>query len=180
MTQAERILAHRYAAAFITVCGPRIDFDNFLLIKGAAEYFKQHKKVMFFLSLPSLRAEQKKDILYSLFKKLNLPSCFDDLLNLLVNSKRAQLFGHVLEYIVSLYLEKHGIMEFDIESSSSLGADQLKALQQFLAQRTGKDIIYKYRENKNLIAGIRMQSDTYLWEYSVRKKLRTISLSLMR
>lgn len=178
MTHAERTLSHRYATAFIAVCGPKISYDDFLMIKQAAEYFKKHTKVTFFLSLPSLSIDQKKELVFNLFKRLNLPTCFDDLLRLLVTSKRAQLLGFVLEYVVELYLEQHNIMVFDIESSSPLRKDQLEILQQFLAQRTGNDIIYRYRENKNLIAGIRMQSDLFLWEYSVRKKLRAISLSL--
>jgi F-type H+-transporting ATPase subunit delta len=178
MTASERILSHRYATAFIAVCP--ISYEDFLFIKKASKYFKKHTQLVYFLSLPTMDKKQKKELMHTLFAQLKLPHCFNDLLSLLVEQKRAKLIADVLYYIVQLYQEKNNIMEFSIESSCALDKKKLDAIQQFLAHRTGNDIIYTYRENKNLIAGIRLQSDTLLWEYSVRKKLRAISLSLMR
>ena len=103
-----------------------------------------------------------------------LPSFFEKLITLLVHDKRAPLMSRVLKELVALYRKKHTIVFFEITSSHGLTHEQLDNIEQFLARKTGCDIIYKYEVDTTLIAGLRLQSDAFVWEYSIRKQLENM------
>ncbi len=107
------------------------------------------------------------------------PSCMN-LMALLVKQKRASLWCAILRYIVTLYQEKHRIMDLLVQSVPELSSEQLLAVKQFIADKTNHDIIIQHQVDPDLIAGIRARSDTVLWEYSIAKKLRAIRLSCIQ
>lgn len=179
MTRAEQILARRYATAFLNVFGDSIDFDAFMAINEAKMFFAERKKVLYFLSLSTLASSEKARIMKQVFTVLDLPESFNILLTLLLHDKRAGLLYDVLQFIVKIYEQRNKIMDFTCTTSHEVDKKALEIMKRFLAQQTGNDIIYTYQIDKDLIAGIRLQSDTLLWEQSVEKQLRTISLSLI-
>jgi F-type H+-transporting ATPase subunit delta len=180
MNYAETVLARRYATALLRVCGDQFSQEDIDSLKHAVTFFKTHKAALYFLALPDLAARSKKDIVKKLFELVKLPACFQSLVRLLARHKRLRLLAPVLMCVIALYQEQHGIMNVHVQSSSLLDDAQLQVVRAFLSDKTGKKIIYTYAVKKDLIAGIRLQSDTLLWEYSVRKKLRAIRLSVIR
>ena len=180
MNYTEQFLARRYATALLRVCGEQFSQDDCVAMQRAQMFFRSHAPALYFLSLPDLVSQEKKEIVQKLFEMVQLPCCFYDLALLLSRHKRLNLIAQVLAFTLKLYKEQHGIMDFRIESSASLDEAQLQTIQEFLAQKAAKSINYTQGVDKKLIAGIRLQSDTLLWEYSVRKKLRAIRLSVIR
>jgi len=65
-------------------------------------------------------------------------------------------------------------MIFNITSSHHLDISDLEIIEKFLAFKTGKKIISHHNLNKKLIAGIRLESNTLLWEYSIYKQCETL------
>lgn len=180
MNYAESVLAHRYAAALLRVCGDQFSENDLLAMQRAVGFFKTHAPALYFLSLPDLAAQEKKEIIQKLFEMVELPHCFHQLALLLSVHKRLDLIAPILAVALELYKEQHGIMDVHIQSSGALDEAQLKIIQEFLARMSAKTIKYTHSVDKDLIAGIRLQSSTLLWEYSVRKKLRAIRLSVIR
>lgn len=180
MNYAEALLARRYALALLRVCGDQFSHDDLLAMQRAVEFFKSHAPALYFLRLPDLPVHAKNEIVQKLFETVKLPHCFHQLAALLSQHKRPGLIAPILTLVLELYKEQHGIMDVRIESSSALDAAQLKIIQAFLAQMSAKTINYTHRVDPDLIAGIRLQSSSVLWEYSVRKKLRAIRLSVIR
>lgn len=180
MNVSETVLARRYAAALLRVCGDQFCHDDLLAMQRAVEFFKSHAPALYFLRLPDLPAYAKKEIMQKLFEMVKLPHCFHQLALLLSMHKRLGLIAPILEVALELYKEQHGLMDVRIESSSALDEAQLKIVQAFLARMSAKTINYTHRVVPDLIAGIRLQSPTLLWEYSARKKLRAIRLSVIR
>ena len=179
MTRSEQLLARRYATAFLNLFQNEISFDQFMALKQAVAFLAERKKVLFFLSLPSLAADKKMNIMKQAFKMLELPDVCNKLMALLLHDKRASLLYDVLQFVVMLYEQRNTIMDVALSTSHEVDQQALAIVQRFLAQLTGNDVIYTHRVDKNLIAGIRAQSDTILWEQSVEKQLRTISVSLI-
>ena len=180
MNYAEALLARRYATALLRVCGDQFSQDDLLAMQRAVGFFRTHAPALYFLRLPDLAAQAKKEIVQKLFEIVKLPGCFHQLALLLSVHKRLALIAPILTLALELYKEQHGVMDVHIESSSSLDEAQLKIIQEFLARKSAKAINYTHSVDTDLIAGIRLQSDTLLWEYSVRKKLRAIRLSVLR
>ena len=63
-------------------------------------------------------------------------------------------------------------MEFSVLSAHDLDKKELTTIQHFLEEKTKKTIIYNHKINKDLIAGIRLLSNTLLWEHSIAQQLR--------
>ncbi len=180
MTQQRSLIAKRYAQAFLNVFIDSIALDDFHNICAAEQFLMQHKQALFLLKLPFINPAKKKEILNELCQKFRLIDKFKELVELLVHDKRSFLLPDVLYYVSKLYQQRKGIMSFTIISSHRLGTDKLNSMQRFLAQESGCDIIYNYRVDKKLIAGIRLYSDTLLWEYSINKQLRNAYIAFIR
>jgi ATP synthase F1 delta subunit len=165
------ILARKYAHAFLNCFGSQINRETFNTLCTLETFFRSNKKILYFLSLSSLTPEVKKRYLHELFNQFNVAHLCDPLLHTLLLTKRGQLIGAVLTAFVELYKTDQNIASFTITSSHPLEPLWIASLEQFLADVSGCDIIYNYNVDNNLIAGIRMQSDTLLWEYSIKKQL---------
>ena len=99
---------------------------------------------------------------------------------MLINDKRAGLFDFVLKQITLLYKRRNKILSFTISTAHPLTQEAVESVKQFLERVTGCDIIYEYKIDKSLIAGMRLQSETLLWEHSVKKNLQCVRLSRIR
>ena len=177
---AARTLARRYAKAFVLTFKDELTPDVIACIQDVVAELKTHKAALFFLSLPSMRDAQKLKAMHQLCKTLTVSSACMRLMALLVRDKRASLLLDVFEYVLEFYQELHNIQSFTISSAQELTQEQLTAMQQFLAHTTGSDIIYTHTVNPALIAGIRAQSTTHVWEVSVAKRLRSMRLALIK
>ncbi len=109
-----------------------------------------------------------------MIKQFGLPPIFDRLIHLLIQDRRVVLLADILHKLSALYRDRHGIGHVLITSSHILNNEQLSGIKRFLARKTGLDIIYTHRVDRKLIAGIRLQGDSFVWEYSVRKSLNNL------
>jgi F0F1-type ATP synthase delta subunit len=190
-------LARRYAQAFLSIyreeltahaCERLLFFKQFLVTNSALIYL---------FTIPSIDAKTKEQGLGFLAQKFELPTSFYSLMVLLLVSRRISLLPQVLCSLVALYKKENGIQAFTIHSSHVLSERDLEQLRDFLTQQIrdkqedardhhnipGKNnikVVCSYKQDKNLIAGIRMQSQTYLWEHSIEQQLREIELLLVR
>jgi ATP synthase F1 delta subunit len=180
MNIAAQILARRYALAYLYSFDRDISIDVLASFKEAKRFFLEHKRTLYFLSLPTIAKDTKMHILKKLFAQFKLPESINRLMELIIVQKRTSLWCEVLQYIVDLYQQQHQLMTVLIESSPKLSNDEINRVKQFLARKTGNDIIYTYRVNPDLIAGIKAQSGTVLWECSIAKNIRILRLSLIR
>ena len=170
----KEIIARKYAKAFLSIFIDKISLKDFNTIKKLEKFFSEHKKTLFFLSIPNISSEQKYTLLVKLFKEFETFEHLDSLIRLLLDHKRIFLIKDVLKHIIILYKELKNIMLFNITSSHQLDESSLEILEKFLATKTSKSIISQYKIDKNLIAGIRLKSYTLLWEYSIQKQCETL------
>lgn len=175
MTEVYETLARKYAQAFLNCFVTQIDQDGFDSLCELESFFRMNKKVIYFLSLASIDMQTKEKFMHKFFKQFGVEQWCDQLVHTLLINKRGQLLYLVLKQIIILYRVYHNIALFHIVSSHALSEEDIAIVQQFLAQVSSCDIIYEYTVDKRLIAGIRLQSDTLLWEYSIDKQLGLIS-----
>jgi ATP synthase F1 delta subunit len=174
MNIAENILAKKYASAFFNLNADTLSFDDYSALKAAAQYSKKNEKLFFLLNTPTVPTATKQTILEDLLHQFSLPNSLQPLIQLVLKHQRLFLLPAIFKQITVVYEKQKKIMEFTISSSQHLDKNQLEIMKTFLAKHTNYHIIYKQLFNKKLIAGIRMQSDVYLWEYSVAKQLRAL------
>ncbi len=105
---------------------------------------------------------------------------FITLTRTLIEHKRIWLAAAVFRRLFALYKERTGLHQFVVRSSHELTDELRIEVERFLARAAGQGSIYTYTVDNRLIAGIRMQSDTLLWENSVRKQLNTVRRAATR
>ena len=170
----KQIVARKYANAFLNLYIDNISEEYFGSIKKLEKFFDSHKKAVFFLSVPNIENKQKEKLLNELFEKFSVKDLLKPLMRLLFAHKRIFLIDEVLKHIRLLYKERKNIMMFTITSSHQLDGQDLEIIKRFLAYKTGKKIVSEYSVDKNIVAGIRLQSSTLLWEYSISKQCETL------
>lgn len=175
MNRIQEVLSRKYAQAFLNCFIDDISLEGLSALHALELFLRTHQKVLFFLSLSHINVQIKKQFLKELFEKFKVTDSLNKLAHVLVDSKRGQLLYTVLQQIITMYKQRRQIASFAIEASHPLTESQIEIIQQFLARMLGCDIIYEYTIKKALIAGIRLQSDTQLWEYSIDKQLDSMS-----
>lgn len=170
----KQIVARKYANAFLNLYINDISEENFKAIKKLDTFFDNHKKSIFFLSVPNIENSQKEKLLAELFEKFGVKNLLKPLIDLLFEHKRIFLISEVLKHIKLLYKERKNIMMFNITSSHQLDDQDIEIIKQFLAFKTNKKIMSEYKIDKSIVAGIRLQSGTLLWEYSISKQCETL------
>ncbi len=174
--EAQTMLARKYAQACINIFLDQINDQDCQNIKQAKQFLRVNHKIILLLGVPSLDFAEKKQALDLFADHFELPEVIKKLLFQLLKDNRTELMHEVLRALYRLYNESKKIMAFEITSSHQISDHDIGIIECFLAHTTKRVIIYEYKVNSQLIAGIRMQSDTFLWEHSIRKHLRKIQL----
>ena len=104
----------------------------------------------------------------------SLPHQCSSLFLVLIKHNRSFYIPDVLLYVAQLYKKREGLLDFLIQSAHELTEQNKQVCKRFLATMTGKTIMCRSVVDKTLIAGLRLQSDEYRWEYSVRKQLESL------
>jgi len=177
MKHQEALIAKKYAKAFLNLFIDEISLKDYQRIVELRQFLKDRREVLTFLGLPQLEPSKKCAVLDYLIDKFNLLTSLKRLITILVDDKREYLFPMVLYYIVLIYRQRKKILAFTVKSSALLDAATLCIIEKFLERSTGQRILTEQIVDKSLIAGVRLISDQYLWEYSIAKRLRTLMMS---
>ena len=168
-------LAIKYAQAYLGIWDSVLDFALIEKINEAAYFLYKNRRVLFLLQVPLIPRKIKEEALQDFCIRFELPDSIHKLIVLLLDHKRGDLIAAVFKAIVVQYKKRHAITTFFVSSTLPLTESQCVTIEQFMNQKIVGTKLFHYTIDSTLIAGIRIQSDTLLWEYSIAKRLRTIS-----
>ena len=146
--------------------------------KEAADFLKKRPHAFFLMELSLLPEQVKLNAIDMLCDRFSLPEGCKKLCLLLIKDQRISLLHDIFIFILLLREKDLKIMHFKLSSSVELSDSQKKQIEQFLDKQIDGSIDCVYRIDTSLIAGIRLQSRSLLWEQSVKKRLRVLQESL--
>ncbi len=167
-------LAMKYAKACLSVYGSTLTLDEVEQLRALGEYLFAHRDSLVYVQLSSLDSDAMRKKLESILTHKGTDGMLESLINLLIEHKRVSLLPHILKALYAFYLQQQGIMKFIIESPLTLSHNEISTLKSFLEKQTGEKIIYETKKNTDLIAGLKVYSDTRGFEQSIRKNLRAL------
>jgi F-type H+-transporting ATPase subunit delta len=173
-TSINKNIANKYAKAFMAVFPKSLTFADIGKIETARNFLQTHKQILLFLQLPQFDQERKKSMIADLIHHFALPHHLSSIILLLITHDRSFYIPAVFSCITQLYKEQINSIEFSIKSAHNLNDKQITSIKQFLGQLLDKNIIGTVSIDPSLIAGLRLQSNDYLWEYSIRKHIQTL------
>lgn len=173
-TPVDKNIAKKYARAFMSVFPQIVGFTDIKKIDAAQKFLQTHKRTLFFLQLPQFDLERKKSMVADLIGYFSLPHDLAAIILLLITHDRSFYIPEVLAWITQLYKNQINSIEFSIQTAQETDDKQFESIKQFLGRLTNKKIIGIPSVDTSLIAGLRLQSNEYLWEYSVRKQIKAL------
>ncbi len=180
MDRSGLFLARRYAQAYLGVSYHLLVPDNVGAFEAAHVFFKEHQPACFLMDLTLLSPEVKKKALMDIIERFKLPvSCYA-LMSLVIAQHRAALLAPVFHQLADLYQKKAGIMTFSVQSVIALSQEEKTGIENFLKEQVPAQVHCSYELNPELIAGVRIFNEQYLWEYSAQAQLRALYTSVRR
>lgn len=178
--QSSQFVCRKYAQAMLNVFSKQFKSTDVDQMRNMSEYLRIHHSSILLLSMPVFSLKKKQQFMYEIAEHFSLDHLLKRLIDLLIHDKRIFLLADILKIMGQLYRERENVLEFSISSYPKISTHDLEVIKEFLANSTGCAIIYTDYEDKNLIAGIRMQSATYLWEFSIAQQLRNVRKLTLR
>lgn len=167
-------IAKKYATAFMNVFPKAFTLADIGKIENAQQFLQKNKRTLFFIQLPQFDDARKKSMIIDLVGHFSLPPMCKNLFLLLIAHNRSFYIPDVLWFVSELYKKQTNSVDFSIKSAHALDQQQYESIKQFLGRLMNKNIIATPMIDTSLIAGLRLQSNNNLWEYSVRKQIRTL------
>ncbi len=171
-------LAKKYARAYLYTCKNQHSLQDFLSMWRASQFLSEHHSLLFYLSLSIVHESDKKRFIDMFFDKFHLFDSLKHLFYLVLKNKHIFLAADILRDIYGLYKKEHNIAELHVSSSHDITDEQLRDIEQFFVKLSGQDVVLRHTVDPLLIAGIRMQTENFLWESSIAQQLRNIKQEL--
>ncbi len=170
------VLATKYAQAFLRVNEKKLQKKEYDAILKAASDLQKKLYLLQIVDAPTLEIEDKMECVKKMLEYYSLPDACKHLARLLIVHGRFGLFAHVLSSIVDLYYKYIEVCVITIYTSCEVTQDDIVAIEKFVANKTKKQVISRHVVSSSLIAGVRIESDQFVWDHSVQNQLRNVSL----
>lgn len=175
----ERIVGARYATALLAV--HKEPFSEIVCdaLRAAISYYAATPMVLIYLQTPLLGASQKEEALECIRKRFNLPSIIEKIDRLLLEHARIFLLPVVYAALIEQSNRAAGRITCTITSAGPLLNEQQQICREFVAVVSGKKPLIEWAVDTALIAGIRIQTEDWLWEHSLDAQLRALANTLL-
>lgn len=164
--------ATAYAKAYLNVFGAGLQRDAIEAIEKAGHFLREHRRALFLLKVPVMDEAVKRRGMKELSDRFGLPQSVEQLFELLLQRRCASLLADVFLEIVHTYNKRHHHEKVVVSSSTELSDQQKKQIIAFTDKRFPGTKEYSFKLDASLIAGIKIMSDTMMWESSIDNYLR--------
>ncbi len=172
--------AYKCARAFVNTHADILSLEIITSLSKVRFLFFKNKQFFLLLNNPCLKTDHLLNFFTLLFDTYKIPLLFNRLVLLLYKRKMLTDFAVICFYIEKFYKNKHNIVDFSVTSASVLSDDQKEKIKQFLTKKIRKNSMCSFSVDESLIAGICCQSETFLWQHSVRSQLDKVQKKLMQ
>lgn len=138
------------------------------------DYAQEHQEVMLAISSPGCHGHSRMSAIEFLVKKLGLGKPEERLIGLLFERRLIGLLHSVCEQLITRAHVLRGEQLCTISSSHELNADEKEVVLAFIQKKAACIVIPTFILDHELIGGIRVKGQTFLWECSVAGHLNTL------
>lgn len=174
------IISKKYAEAFLNIFSGQVSDKNLEKWIKLELFLKRNKLFYVYLRIPTISNFEKQKSLLKICSSLNLEKPIKKIMFLLLHSGRIEILDRVLNKIIFLYRHRQGIISFKVTTSCDITHDEKEKIIDFIKSISGSGVLAEFTKDKNLIAGLRIQSLTVLWERSIAKQLRNVKRSVFK
>ncbi|RJP82697.1 MAG: ATP synthase F1 subunit delta [Candidatus Zixiibacteriota bacterium] len=148
-------------------------------VKALADMFREVPLLSEYLDSPNVSRPAKMDLLKKAYNK-PLSKYFNNFLDLVLRKGRQEILPDAWMTFKQFWDEHRAQQEVIVTSAVELTEAQKQALQEKLAQRTGKHIILKSKLDPTVIGGLRVQIGHQLLDATVFTRLANLREALLK
>lgn len=180
LSNQDVLVSKKYAQAFLRVYGSSLSYDDIKNIETTGVTIRSATVLMMIFRLALHLNKEDKEALNTYMSNLGFPESLYNLIHVLMKAGRLFLLPTICHWVVTYFRDRYHIFKFLITSSHALSNENKDKVEQFLKNYTQSSIEPHYEIDRELIAGVRMQSKIHLWEKSIAQQLRDVQLKNMR
>jgi F0F1-type ATP synthase delta subunit len=181
MVVTDEIIAQKYATAFCNVYGETLTEDFIDRLCTFASVISLRRGILIYLMLKTLTHDQKEHMIQRLMQHYSLGLPFRHLVVMLYRHRRLALLNVTIKKITKLYWKRRAVAMFSVALSHDIKESEKKRIVDFVRRRTHADAIkVDFMICPELISGIRIKGDAWLWERSIRALLRDVKRSMLQ
>jgi F0F1-type ATP synthase delta subunit len=179
MRYSQSVCAKQYAKAYLNEFGQNLTWQDIGHMKSAIHFFRRHHNFLSLINELMYDEKSSKVVLKEFFHHFSLPESLHALIKVLINHVKLMLFCQVLQDICCLYAIRNDILEVTVFSATPMQPAELEPFKDFFEKLAQKKIITTLVHDPSLIAGIRMQSDLFLWQYSIAARIKKLRQNML-
>ena len=141
------------------------------------EIFRENPEYITLLSEPSIKKEERTDLIDKAFGE-DTEKYLVNFLKILCEKNILREYEGCVEEFTKRYNADHGIIEAVVTSAVALSSDRKKALKEKLEKVSGKKVSLVTKVNPAVIAGIKVELEGVEMDGSVRGRIKDISKKL--
>ena len=166
--------AHRYAKATLKSClSDKNELDLvFEDMKNISMSFESSKELKLFVDSKVVKDQDKLSALKAVFK--NSSNKTKDLMELLMNNKRIDLFDDVANSFIMLYNKYAQNQEVVLTSSSHLRPSTIKEIENKVRNITSKNITLLNKIDANIVGGFILRIGDLQYDASFKNQLNKL------
>ena len=173
-------IAQKYAKAFFNVYGSAFDNASIEQVNAFSYYLLKNNEIFVYFNLLSISQKVKMEMIGTLCDRFNLNPSIKNLIEVLLRRRRIDLFCKVLCLFVMLFRKHHNIVACTITSSDDLDKKDKIFIKDAISNILGTTIIAEFVVDNKLISGIKVQSETNIWECSIAKRLKMLENDVLQ
>lgn len=174
-------VARRYATALLQIGVERENFDELReQLSALAGLFAASREFKNTMLNPSIKLDERKDIMRAIADKLGLDPMVRNFMLLLLDNERVRYLGDIAEEYQRLADERAGRVRARVTSAATLDMTQRLAIKKQLQALTGADEIeLEVGVDPELIGGVVARVGGLVLDGSIRHQLETMRASLL-
>ena len=140
-------------------------------LKTYSEIFRAVPDLLEALDSPAVPREAKERLLDELMARYPVHPTTSNFLRILLQNNRIRYFQEILDGFIKSMNEHKGIVSAQVTAAAPLSQQEVKGLEDRLADITGKSVNVELRTDASLLGGIVVQIGSTNFDGSIRTKL---------
>jgi F0F1-type ATP synthase delta subunit len=181
MNMLHEKLARQYARAFYNANGSNaIQLLLIEQLEKLAVFFSQNPMLLLTLASNHITLAVANTFTNSLLRSHGCDAVLAPLICQLTMHHRLALLSRIAQHLENLYNKEHNRCHFTAYSSHALQEPQKNIIIAFIKAQTNiKEVIVTFKVCSTLISGLRISSESMMWERSVQKTLLLMKQRLL-
>lgn len=149
-------------------------------LRQVSQLISANKEFKEFFASPLVDTKAKESAVKESLKSAELQPDLSAFIGLVTKNDRMSLLPEIAQQLEKLLDTKNGVTRGQVVSSVVLSPEERQQVQEIVSKVTKKQVVLSYKENPDLIGGLRAQVGSYVFDDSLMSHLNRLKDTLKK